>query len=230
MKRFAVFLATAAATLGMIVPVYATGEESATQTIGDVVSEETSDADDQTSEESAEGSSGQPGDTVYDTSSMEGRSVAVTFNLDVPSDVTTPCVVSFIESESYKEYYVQAYKTADYSVTEYIAPGTYIITDGGPIDDNISAYGVVDKSYFTVSDDDGAITVGVVIRSKGDILRGDAGASTESAAEETTTAEETVETEKPDYTLWYILAALFFLAIGAGAGIIGMKYLQSQEL
>lgn len=180
---------------------------------------------------SAEETTGQAGDTVYAVEDMDGdRTVAVTFVMDVPSDVSTPCVVSFVESESYIEYYVEAYRSANYTVTQYMAPGTYIITDGGPIDDNTSSYSVLDKSYFTVSEDgDGDSVVRVTIRSKGDTLRGDTG-STEDDEEtsEVTAAEET--TEEKDYRWLYVLAAVLCMLFGGTVTYLGLKYFKSQEI
>lgn len=184
------------------------------------------------STEDNEAEAGQPGYTVYSAGEMDrtGDAVAVTFRMDVPEDMTYPCIVTFTESESYTEYYVEAYKTAGYVTTAYLEPGTYLITDGYPTNDNVSAYSVVDKTYFTVEKDSDSMTVNVVIRSKGDIIRGDTGntvTGVEEAAAETVT--QTGTEQKKDYTMLYIMAAVIFMTLGIFIGVVGIRYFDKAE-
>lgn len=179
-----------------------------------------------------ETSDGQVGDTIYSAGDMDrgDNAVAVTFNIDVPSDVTYPCIVTFSESESYEEYYVTAYKTAGYATTVYLDPGTYIITDGYPENDNISAYTVVNKDYFTVEENStDEMVVNVTIRSKGDILRGDTGSTEEIETTATDTSTQSGTSQEKNYTIYYIIAAIVFIAIGVVIGVAGLKYLQKND-
>lgn len=180
--------------------------------------------------EDEEGSQGQTGATIYSVGDMDRtNAVAVTFNLDVPEDMVYPCIVTFTESESYTEYYIEAYKTAGYSTTAYLEPGTYLITDGYPTNDNVSAYTVVDKSYFTVSEGEN-MTVNVTIRSKGDILRGDRGnASDEQTSAEDTAVTNSTQTEEKDNRILYIIAAAVFMSLGIAIGVFGIKYFEKSE-
>lgn len=173
---------------------------------------------------------GQPGNTVYSVGNMNRtNAVSVIFNLDVPDDMVTPCIVTFVESETYTEYYIEAYNTAGYQTTAYLEPGTYLITDGYPTNDNISAYTVVDKSYFTVEEGKN-MSVNVTIRSKGDILRGDLGSTEEASEEELSAETEGIQPEeKKSNVLLYLFAAVAFTTIGVGIGVFGLKYLEKTE-
>lgn len=253
----AVGIAVMTSTAALAPCVYAVGENEISQTISaeDIPEAETengptedevtnenarsaeNEADAATDEDDATDeaeSSGQSGETLYDTSVMNSEdAVVVTFNMDVPSDVTDPCIVTFSESDSYQEYYVEAYKTAGYTAVARIEPGTYIITGGGPTTDNIGAYDVMEKGYFTVSTDGtGDKVVNVVIRSKGDVLLGNTEPSEGfgETAETTDTATEADTSAQTNHTLLYIVIAIICAIIGAVAGIFGVKWLQKQEL
>lgn len=174
---------------------------------------------------------GQAGDTIYDVSDLATEdSVPVTFKMNVPTSVTDPCIVSFVDVVSFIEYYVEAYRSADYTVTVYMKPGTYSITDGYPTSDNIGAYSVRDKSSFIVSEDDVNVSVSVTIRSKGDLLAEAGTADTEEeVVEEVTTEEESVEEEK-DYTLLYLVLAAICLGSAAVIMTVWLKVSERKKM
>lgn len=196
--------------------------------------QEESGAESTTSEESSEsGSSIIPeGDNVMDVSEQTGkRTGAVTFVMDVPSDVTDPCVVLFTEADSYEEYYAEAFKSAGYTVTAYLEPGTYMVTDGYPVGDNISAYSVQDKGYFIV-EEGSQQEVDITIRSKGDVIREAASKEEVQNAGNTSTEDQPQEQEAApakDMRKYYAIAAAVLLTSGAVFMIILYKVLKKER-
>lgn len=187
-----------------------------------------------TSEDSA---SGEPtvieeGDNIKDVSEQTGdRTGVVTFVMDVPSDVSDPCVVLFTEVDSYDEYYAEAFKSADYTVTAYLEPGTYMVTDGYPIGDNVSAYSVQDKGYFVV-EEGGQQEVDITIRSKGDVIREAANKEELQAASEASTEEEKAPAEvqpQKDMRKYYAIAAVVLLTLGTLFMVVLYKVLKKQR-
>lgn len=172
------------------------------------------------------------GDNIKSISEQEGdRTGVVTFVMDVPSTVTDPCVVLFTSVDSYEEYYAKAYKSAGYKVTAYLEPGTYMVTDGYPIGDNVSAYSVQDKGYFIV-EEGGQQEVDVTIRSKGDIIRQAAEKESESSTAVSTEEQKTEEVAEkmPVNRKYYAVMAVILLAVGTGL-IYGLhKFLKKKEM
>ena len=174
------------------------------------------------------------GDNIKSVEEQDGeRTGAVTFQMNVPSNFTEPIYVTFVEIDSYEEYYVKAYNSAGYKTTVYLEPGTYMITDGYPINDNTSSYSVQDAPYFIVEEDPTPQTVTVAIKSKGDIIKE---LLNEKNDEETTTddiedTEEdneitlTQEEKKENRKLYAILAAILFAAGGIGGWLL-VKFLK----
>lgn len=187
-----------------------------------------------TSEDSASGETTaiEEGDNIKDVSEQTGdRTGVVTFVMDVPSDVSDPCVVLFTEVDSYDEYYAEAFKSADYIVTAYLEPGTYMVTDGYPIGDNVSAYSVQDKGYFVV-EEGGQQEVDITIRSKGDVIREAANKEELQAASEASTEEEKAPAEvqpQKDMRKYYAIAAVVLLTLGTLFMVVLYKVLKKQR-
>lgn len=203
-------------------PVYAAGTENSTSAQTETASENSTEAETVIPE----------GDNIKAISEQEGdRTGVVTFVMDVPSEVTDPCIITFTSADSYEEYYAEAFKSAGYTVTANLKPGTYMITDGYPIGDNVSAYSVRDKGYFIV-EEGGQQEVDVTIRSKGDIIRQTAekkelDASDAASTETQDTPEEAVK--KPENRKYYAVMAAVLLAIGTGLIITLYKVLKKKE-
>lgn len=172
------------------------------------------------------------GDNIKSVSEQEGdRTGVVTFVMDVPSSVTDPCIVLFTSIDSYEEYYVEAYKSAGYKVTANLEPGTYMITEGYPIGDNVSAYSVQDKGYFIV-EEGGQQEVDVTIRSKGDIIRQVAEKAEEENSEAASTEAKKVEIaaeKEPTSRKYYAVMAIIFIAVGTGLIVALYKILKKKE-
>ena len=174
------------------------------------------------------------GDNIKSVEEQEGeRTGAVTFQMNVPSNFTEPIYVTFVEIDSYEEYYVKAYNSAGYKTTVYLEPGTYMITDGYPINDNTSSYSVQDAPYFIVEEDSTPQTVTVTIKSKGDIIKE---LLNEKNDEETATDDVDNTEEDSGITLdqkeknghrklYAILAAILFTVGGIGAWLL-VKFLK----
>lgn len=174
------------------------------------------------------------GDNIKSVEEQEGeRTGAVTFQMNVPSNFTEPIYVTFVEIDSYEEYYVKAYNSAEYKTTVYLEPGTYMITDGYPINDNTSSYSVQDAPYFIVEEDSTPQTVTVTIKSKGDIIKE---LLNEKNDEETATDDVDNTEEDSGITLdqkekngnrklYAILAAILFTVGGIGAWLL-VKFLK----
>lgn len=187
-----------------------------------------------TSDDSASGETTaiEEGDNIKDVSEQTGdRTGVVTFVMDVPSDVSDPCVVLFTEVDSYDEYYAEAFKSADYTVTAYLKPGAYMVTDGYPIGDNVSAYSVQDKGYFVV-EEGGQQEVDITIRSKGDVIREAANKEELQAASEASTEEENAPAEvqpQKDMRKYYDIAAVVLLTLGTLFMVVLYKVLKKQR-
>lgn len=199
-------------------------------TEGDALRDDT--LDETSTENSSEESTViEEGDNIKSISEQEGdRTGVVTFVMGVPSTVTDPCVVLFTSVDSYEEYYAKAYKSAGYKVTAYLEPGTYMVTDGYPIGDNVSAYSVQDKGYFIV-EEGGQQEVDVTIRSKGDIIRQAAEKEAESSTAVSTEEQKTEEVAEktPVSRKYYVVMAVILLTVGTGL-IYGLyKFLKKKE-
>lgn len=215
-------------------PVYAAEDATvtATQTEKNTSKNEDTTDDGNLSEDASEEISiVEEGDNIKSISEQEGdRTGVVTFVMDVPSTVTDPCVILFTSVDSYEEYYAKAYKSAGYKVTAYLEPGTYMITDGYPVGDNVSAYSVQDKGYFIV-EEGGQQEVDVTIRSKGDIIRQAAEKEVETSTAVTTEEQETEEIveKEPLSRKYYAVMAIILLTLGTGL-IYGLyKVLKKKE-
>lgn len=203
-------------------PVYAA------ENAADITTQENEISSENSSEES---SIIEEGDNIKSVSEQEGdRTGVVTFVMDVPSSVTDPCVVLFTDVDSYEEYYAKAYKSAGYKVTANLEPGTYMVTDGYPVGDNVSAYSVQDKGYFVV-EEGGQQEVDITIRSKGDIIR--QAAEKEEITVSATANTEQEETEMPENTSvnrkYYAVMAIILLVLGTALIFGFYKFLKKKE-
>ena len=86
------------------------------------------------------------------------------------SGINTPVILYFVNADTYQEYYIDLYPSNNYSRTVRVAPGNYYFTGGGPENDYMSLFQVVDPDYFMVEYNT-ATAVNVTIRSKGTIVQ-----------------------------------------------------------
>lgn len=168
-----------------------TASETATEPIGDV------------------GDTIEPAESIADNGQGYGT---VTFNIAVPDGMVEPCIITFIENDSYQEYYIEAYVANGYRTIKKIPAGTYVITGGGPENDYAGNYTTIGSTtYFTVTSG-GQTVVNTSVESRADIVNGNTPQyrepttesavetvteSTTEAATESTTEEAQIEQAKP---------------------------------
>jgi len=168
-----------------------TASETATEPIGDV------------------GDTIEPAESIADNGQGYGT---VTFNIAVPDGMVEPCIITFIENDSYQEYYIEAYVANGYRTIKKIPAGTYVITGGGPENDYAGNYTTIGSTtYFTVTSG-GQTVVNTSVESRADIVNGNTPQyrepttesavetvteSTTEAATESTTEEAQTEQAKP---------------------------------
>lgn len=168
-----------------------TASEAATEPIGDV------------------GDTIEPAESIADNGQGYGT---VTFNIAVPDGMVEPCIITFIENDSYQEYYIEAYVANGYRTIKKIPAGTYVITGGGPENDYAGNYTTIGSTtYFTVTSG-GQTVVNTSVESRADIVNGNTPQyrepttesavetvteSTTEAATESTTEEAQTEQVKP---------------------------------
>ncbi len=146
----------------------------------------------------------------------------VTFVLDTPEEITEPCIIKFTESESYQEYYAEALKSNNYTVTLKLPEGTYLITSAGPDDDYAEIYRPAEQNASFKVERGTKSRVDLTIRSQTEIYH--------STVKDTKKAVENQETEvnKPDNPQHEtghgaVAAGLVLLCIGIIAAFIAWK-------
>lgn len=113
---------------------------------------------------------GDAGETVIPYQQMPGGHYGqVAFVLDVPEEITEPCIIQFTESESYQEYYAEALKSNNYTVTLKLPQGTYLISSAGPEDDYAEIYSTVEQNQSFTVERGAQSTVDLTIRSQTEI-------------------------------------------------------------
>lgn len=146
----------------------------------------------------------------------------VTFVLGTPEEITEPCIIKFTESESYQEYYAEAFKSDNYAATLKLPEGTYLITSAGPDDDYAGIYRPAEQNASFKVERGTQTEVDLTIRSQTEIYH--------STVKDTKKAVENQKTEspKPDHSQsetehGAMIAGLVLLCTGIIAAFIAWK-------
>ena len=146
----------------------------------------------------------------------------VTFVLDTPEEITEPCIIKFTESESYQEYYAEALKSNNYTVTLKLPEGTYLITSAGPDDDYAGIYRPVEQNASFSVERGTQSEVDLTIRSQTEIYHSTV-KDTKKAVESQNTEVHKPNNPQPETGHGAVAAGIVLLCIGIIAAFIVWK-------
>ena len=146
----------------------------------------------------------------------------VIFVLDTPEEITEPCIIKFTESESYQEYYAEALKSNNYTVTLKLPEGTYLITSAGPDDDYAGIYRPVEQNASFSVERGTQSEVDLTIRSQTEIYHSTV-KDTKKAVENQKTEVNKPDNPQPETGHGAVAAGLVLLCIGIIAAFIAWK-------